>query len=104
MTPRELILELHRNVCARPGCGSWKPAKTTFCGHCYHRLPRPMQHALYKLISNGYPEARETAIAWLTEFFSPGAAARVLAKEPGAAIMSPPFFIPGAKQNEAIGS
>lgn len=47
-------------------CGMPKPSGRSFCYHCYKSLPRHMQRALYQRIGDGYEEAYEEAVEWLT--------------------------------------
>jgi hypothetical protein len=62
MTRDELIKELLREKCQ---CGKRKMANMTFCSKCYHRLPKPLQNALYRQLGKGYEQAREEAGEYL---------------------------------------
>lgn len=47
-------------------CERWKRQKMAFCWHCYKQLPQDMQRALYRRIGDGFEEAYEDAVKWLT--------------------------------------
>ena len=49
-----------RRVCF---CGGPKESGFSFCGVCYHMLPRPMQHALWRKAGHGYEQAYADAKA-----------------------------------------
>jgi hypothetical protein len=57
-----LLRELQGELCQ---CGSHKFQRQTFCWECYHRLPKTMQNALYKRLSDGYEGAYMTALQFL---------------------------------------
>lgn len=42
-------------------CGARKRKGESFCGACYHRLPRQMQRSLYRRMGVGYEEAFDAA-------------------------------------------
>jgi hypothetical protein len=47
-------------------CGKTKKPRMSFCYRCYKSLPGDMQKDLYQPLGNGYEEAYEEAVAWLT--------------------------------------
>lgn len=55
-------LDSEQCLCERP---KWRGR--SFCYNCYKSLPPDMQRALYRRIGEGYEEAYETAVKWLTE-------------------------------------
>lgn len=59
---RRLLEELQGTTCR---CGRDKKTKMTFCGRCYHQLPRRIQRSLYKRVGEGYEEAYSTAVEYL---------------------------------------
>lgn len=62
-TPQDVLLaELFGTTCR---CGRPKSTRRTFCGRCYHQLPREQQLALYQLLGEGYEEAYAAAVALL---------------------------------------
>jgi len=48
-------------------CGRGKQKNTGFCGHCYHRLPKEMQSALWRRFGEGFEEAFDAAAKWLSD-------------------------------------
>ena len=46
-------------------CLGAKRSKQSHCSACYHRLPKPMQTALYKRFGEGYEEAFTASVEWL---------------------------------------
>lgn len=64
MTDLELIQELGGDTCR---CGRGKAKGHTFCSGCFHKLPRPLQEALYQTPGRGYREAVEDAWLFLKE-------------------------------------
>lgn len=48
-----------------PNCHGVKREKQSFCSRCYFTLPKPMQFALYKMLSDGYVDAWDEAREWL---------------------------------------
>lgn len=58
----QLYAELLGTLCR---CGATKVARQSFCGHCYRKLPVPMQHAMHRLIGNGYESAYANAVIFL---------------------------------------
>ena len=64
MTENELKLvrELRGTGCR---CGRVKLAGRTFCKACYQTLPKDLQTALYRRLSNGYEQAVDEALAFL---------------------------------------
>ena len=48
-------------------CGMPKKSSFSFCYDCYSSLPSNLQRALYKKFNEGYGEAYEEAVKWLTE-------------------------------------
>ena len=69
--PADLIRSLESETC--PACGDAKRRAQTLCYRCYKRLPRRMQHDLYRLLGDGYEEAVAAALAHLKapEFIQP---------------------------------
>ena len=61
---RFYLQELQSEECQ---CGRWKKPGYSFCFICYRRLPRDMQRALYRRVFDGYEEAYEEAVAFLTD-------------------------------------
>ncbi len=59
---KEIIDELMGTKCR---CGANKKTQNTFCGVCFHKLPKPMKYALYKRVGDGYEEAYLAAVAHL---------------------------------------
>lgn len=57
-----ILRELRGQKCR---CGRRKIEKQTFCGSCYHSLPKDMQRALYRRLNKGYEEAYRVACAHL---------------------------------------
>jgi len=47
-------------------CGRTKKPKMSFCYICYKSLPADMQKALYQRIGDGYEEAYDEAVVYLT--------------------------------------
>lgn len=47
-------------------CGRAKRKKMSLCYKCYKSLPRHMQQDLYQLLGQGYEEAYDEAVKWLT--------------------------------------
>lgn len=50
-------------------CGGVKRKGMSHCSRCYHRLPKPMQYALYRRFGEGYEEAFADSNAWLAKKF-----------------------------------
>ena len=48
-------------------CGGDKQKNNGFCGHCYHRLPRELQSALWQRFGSGFEEAFDAAAKWLSD-------------------------------------
>lgn len=61
--PSDLLKSLRSELC--PACGRDKKALRTFCGGCYHQLPRPIAKDLYKRFKSGYEEAVGVALQTL---------------------------------------
>lgn len=59
------IRELRSDECL-PCDGSKKPGHS-FCFKCYRSLPSHMQKALYQRMGDGYEEAYDEAVRWLTD-------------------------------------
>ena len=55
--------ELRSNECF---CGKTKKRGYSFCIGCYRDLPGELQGALYKRIDDGYEQAYEEAVTWLS--------------------------------------
>jgi len=55
---------LQSNECA---CDRGKQSGKAFCFRCFKALPGDMQRALYKRVGQGFEEAYEEAVKWLTE-------------------------------------
>lgn len=55
---RGLAEELRSEKCF---CGQKKMPGFTFCGRCYHRLPRWIQKGLFRRMGDGYEQARKRA-------------------------------------------
>ncbi len=47
-------------------CGAKKKPGQPFCYRCYRTLPEEMRKALYRRVGNGYEQAYDAAVAWLT--------------------------------------
>jgi len=47
-------------------CGRKKKSGYSFCFRCYKSLPRHMQQDLYCVVGDGYEEAYDAAVEWLT--------------------------------------
>lgn len=58
----KLLRELAGTVCR---CGAKKKSRQTFCGRCYHSLPRSVALALYRRVGDGYEEAYAKALKHL---------------------------------------
>ena len=56
---------LFSNECA--GCGGKKSPKKSFCYSCYKKLPHDLQVDLYMRMGDGYEEAYDAGVKWLTE-------------------------------------
>ena len=52
---------LRSEIC--PACGDRKQSRKSFCGGCYHQLPKHLAKALYCRIGQGYELAFEQALA-----------------------------------------
>jgi hypothetical protein len=50
------------SVCRQP-----KVSNRSFCGRCYHALPKNMQNDLWRRFGSGYEGAFAAAQAWLRE-------------------------------------
>lgn len=86
----ELIAELQATKCT--SCFGVKKRAQTFCGFCYHALPREMQTALYRRVGAGYQEARDAAVACLAAKFAPKVTPRfVVLKKDGARVPAASF-------------
>ena len=58
------ISELKSEECQ---CGEWKRSGMSFCYKCYVSLPRLVQKALYTSFGQGYEEAYDEAIKYLSD-------------------------------------
>lgn len=58
------LYELRSDMCC---CEGQKKPGRSFCYDCYKKLPPDMQRALYQRIRDGYEEAYDAAVKWLTE-------------------------------------
>lgn len=58
------IQELRSEECA---CGRTKRPRYSFCYTCYQLLPDDMRKDLWSYMGDGYEEAYDSAVAWLTE-------------------------------------
>ena len=47
-------------------CGKTKKSGMSFCYKCYSSLSKDMQRDLYQRIGDGYGEAYDKAVEWLT--------------------------------------
>jgi hypothetical protein len=47
-------------------CGKYKKSQMSFCYPCYKSLPRDLQRNLYNRLGNGYEEAYDEALTYLT--------------------------------------
>ena len=61
-TAAELAAELSAATCR---CGLSKARAITFCARCYFRLPKDIRRKLYRLMGQGYEEARQAAEEYL---------------------------------------
>lgn len=59
-TKQELLDSLYSKTC--PACGQRKREQQTFCGDCYHELPKRQQLALYRKFGRGYEQAVTDAL------------------------------------------
>lgn len=59
----DLLKELIGTACQ---CGSEKVKHQTFCRKCYFALPRHIQNRLYQKVGNGYEEAYQEAVDFLS--------------------------------------
>ncbi len=48
------------------GCSGPKPSRKSVCGKCYSKLPKNLQSRLYRKIGDGYEEAFDNALTYLT--------------------------------------
>lgn len=58
------VRELLSEECA---CGRIKKPWFAFCFKCYNSLPKDLQNGLFQKIGNGYNEAYDDAVEYLTE-------------------------------------
>lgn len=58
------IIELKSEEC---WCGKWKLTGMSFCYKCYSSLPRLIQRSLYNSFGQGYEEAYEEAVEYLSD-------------------------------------
>lgn len=47
-------------------CGRWKKPGNSLCAGCWHRLPVHMQADLYARLGDGYEEAYDQAVKYLS--------------------------------------
>lgn len=64
-TNQEAVESLNSDTC--PGCGAGKVPTRTLCGPCYGRLPSSLASALYRKLYEGYLEALQAALKYLSE-------------------------------------
>jgi hypothetical protein len=61
----QAVASLRSDTC--PMCGQGKTPMRSFCGACFGRLPSPLAQALYRRVFEGYLEALQAALEYLSK-------------------------------------
>lgn len=59
---RDYLFDLNRSQCQ---CGKRKKPKTSFCPHCFYRLPQQIKKDLNTRLLDGYCEIYDAAVEFL---------------------------------------